>query len=202
MKKPLKMQGRREIKKEQSRQAIIAAAQKCFEKHGIKKTSIMDITTKANLAVGTFYNYFESKEALLLSFASGLVETIHDSAKKEIKKGKPAKELLRDITNMTIKELGKQMFLIPFLIGGEKQQNRERVPFWSPLTEKFCATYADVIKYGQKRDEFRKDVSAVIASEMLYAIFQSAVNAKVSHVSIADNIRIKLKIFVAGMEKK
>ena len=68
MKNPIKLQGRREIKKEQSRQAIIAAAQKCFEKNGIKKTSIMDITTKANLAVGTFYNYFESKEALLLSF--------------------------------------------------------------------------------------------------------------------------------------
>ena len=97
--------GRREIQKEKVRQAIIASAEKCFAEKGIKKTAITDITENANIAVGTFYNYFESKEAILLFFATGIVEAIQDAAKGKIGKGISAKEALRDVANLSYEEL-------------------------------------------------------------------------------------------------
>ena len=59
------MVGRRERKKEVMRQALLAAAIALFGDRGFLNTRIEDITDRADLAKGAFYNYFDSKEALL-----------------------------------------------------------------------------------------------------------------------------------------
>ena len=68
--------GRRERKKMQSRQAILEAAISEFSKKGYKETSVADIMSAADFGIGTFYNYFSSKEELLFSLLSRLGETI------------------------------------------------------------------------------------------------------------------------------
>ena len=45
---------------------ILQVAHDIFLKKGYKKTNISEIATKAKLAAGTFYNYFDSKESLFL----------------------------------------------------------------------------------------------------------------------------------------
>ena len=59
--------GRRERKKLQSRKMILEAAISEFSKKGYKETSVADIMAAADLGIGTFYNYFASKEELLFS---------------------------------------------------------------------------------------------------------------------------------------
>jgi len=68
--------GRRERKKMQSRRAILEAAISEFSKKGYKETSVADIMSAADFGIGTFYNYFSSKEELLFSLLSRLGETI------------------------------------------------------------------------------------------------------------------------------
>ena len=64
--------GRRERKKMQSRRAILEAAISEFSKKGYKETSVADIMSAADFGIGTFYNYFSSKEELLFSLLSRL----------------------------------------------------------------------------------------------------------------------------------
>ncbi|MDT2750377.1 TetR/AcrR family transcriptional regulator [Streptococcus parauberis] len=45
---------------------ILQVAHDIFFKKGYKKTNISEIATKAKIAAGTFYNYFDSKESLFL----------------------------------------------------------------------------------------------------------------------------------------
>ena len=45
---------------------ILQVAHDIFLKKGYKKTNISEIATKAKIAAGTFYNYFDSKESLFL----------------------------------------------------------------------------------------------------------------------------------------
>lgn len=45
---------------------IKESAKVLFEKRGFKKTKISDIMTYSAMASGTFYNYYESKEALFM----------------------------------------------------------------------------------------------------------------------------------------
>lgn len=48
---------------------ILQAARAAFEQHGYTQTRIADIATRAGVAPGTIYLYFESKEAIVLALA-------------------------------------------------------------------------------------------------------------------------------------
>ena len=56
---------RRERKKEETRRRIFDAAISLFRERGFETTTVDDITEKADVARGTFFNYFPRKEALL-----------------------------------------------------------------------------------------------------------------------------------------
>ncbi|HXX46589.1 MAG TPA: helix-turn-helix domain-containing protein [Myxococcota bacterium] len=54
------------------RAEILAAAQRCFWKSGIRRSSIEDVANEAGLAKGTIYLYFRSKEELFAALAAEL----------------------------------------------------------------------------------------------------------------------------------
>ena len=56
----------REQKKAAYRKAILAAAKQEFIRKGYKDASVAAIMDEAHLGVGTFYNYFASKEEILM----------------------------------------------------------------------------------------------------------------------------------------
>ena len=56
------MTGKRERTKTANREAILAAAREVFTKLGYGATTVRDIIRATDLASGTFYNYFKSKE--------------------------------------------------------------------------------------------------------------------------------------------
>ncbi|MGH9723315.1 MAG: TetR/AcrR family transcriptional regulator [Bryobacteraceae bacterium] len=55
-------------KAEQTRERILAAALTLFRERGFEETTMREIAAEAGMAVGAAYYYFESKEALVLSF--------------------------------------------------------------------------------------------------------------------------------------
>jgi AcrR family transcriptional regulator len=55
----------RERKRERTRQAILAAASALLARRGLRETTMEEIAARAEVAVGTLYNYFGSKTALL-----------------------------------------------------------------------------------------------------------------------------------------
>jgi AcrR family transcriptional regulator len=57
--------GRRERKKNDTRQALIAAATRLFAHKGIYTTNLEEITVAADLGKGTFYKHFESRDAII-----------------------------------------------------------------------------------------------------------------------------------------
>jgi AcrR family transcriptional regulator len=50
--------------REQRREDLLAAARAVLAEHGYERTTVSSIATRANVAQGTFYLYFPSKEAL------------------------------------------------------------------------------------------------------------------------------------------
>ena len=73
--------GRREQKKIKARTDILNAAVIQFSERGFQATSIADIMNAADMGLGTFYNYFNSKEDILISllnrFAGTMSEELH-----------------------------------------------------------------------------------------------------------------------------
>ena len=59
--------GARETNKIKNRQAIIEAGIQTFIAKGVAETTVRDIIRSTGLASGTFYNYFNSKEEVLVA---------------------------------------------------------------------------------------------------------------------------------------
>lgn len=57
-------QSRRERKKEETKDRIFKAAFALFKRQGVEATTIDEICEKADVAKGTFFNYFRHKEAV------------------------------------------------------------------------------------------------------------------------------------------
>ena len=57
--------GRRERRKEHTRRALLEAALALFSERGVHATRLEDVTERADLGKGAFYNYFDSKDALV-----------------------------------------------------------------------------------------------------------------------------------------
>ena len=57
--------GRVERRKARTRSALLAAARKLFAARGVEATTIAEIAEQADVAVGSFYNYFATKDELL-----------------------------------------------------------------------------------------------------------------------------------------
>jgi AcrR family transcriptional regulator len=84
---------RRERKKLETRQGLLAAAQVLFREKGYNATTVEEITGRADVAKGTFFNYFSSKEALLGEMAVWRVEQLR--AALDVSQGAPASPVAR-----------------------------------------------------------------------------------------------------------
>src|SRR3954464_8764181 len=66
--------GRREELKAQNRAKLLAAARKVFAEKGLGAATARDIVRETDLATGTFYNYFDSKEDVFVALLAELSE--------------------------------------------------------------------------------------------------------------------------------
>ncbi|MDR3096140.1 MAG: TetR/AcrR family transcriptional regulator [Paraburkholderia sp.] len=73
------LQRRAEIgrqKRERTRSALIEAALKVVARRGFEAPTIDDFIAAAEVARGTFYNYFETKEALFVAMAAYVADAV------------------------------------------------------------------------------------------------------------------------------
>ena len=190
----------RKRKKFQARRTILTAATRQFEIHGFAATSIAGIMQAAGLGVGTFYNYFSSKEEVLLTLAKNLREEVEEkiSAADEVNRSSP--ELLERCCVCTAKLIDENRFILPlFLSASEHSDKPEQIP--QSLSPGFRELFEEIILRGQERGEFRDDVPANIISEMIHSIYQTTAFSKLE-ISFQENIRLKVKILLDGIREK
>jgi len=69
---------KRKTRKENTRKKIFKSALELFTSKGFEKTIIEDITKKANVAKGTFYNFFSKKEDVLVYYLESKIAQSHE----------------------------------------------------------------------------------------------------------------------------
>ncbi len=83
--------GRRELQKQDRERRIIAAARRLFDRKGYADTAMEEIAERAGLAVGTLYNYFPSKDELLLAILRRETDALIGSGERVLEN--PPKDL-------------------------------------------------------------------------------------------------------------
>ena len=192
--------GLRKQKKFQARQKILQAAATQFKTVGFANTSIAGIMQAAGLGVGTFYNYFSSKEEILLTLAKNLRGEVEAEIFSSDEVNKSAAELLERCCVCTAKLIDENRFILPlFISASERSDKPEQIP--QSLSPGFRELFEKIILRGQERGEFRSDVPANIISEMIHSIYQTTAFSKLE-ISFQENIRLKIKILLDGIDEK
>ena len=190
----------REQKKIQARQKILLAAANQFKLHGFANTSIAGIMQAANLGVGTFYNYFLSKEEVLLALAKNLREDVEENILAAGETDLSSSELLELCCLCTAKVIDENRFILPlFISASERSDKPEQIS--QSLSPGFRELFEEIILRGQRLKEFRSDVPANIISEMIHSIYQTTAFSKLE-ISFRENIRLKVKILLDGIKGK
>ncbi|OBJ54350.1 TetR/AcrR family transcriptional regulator [Mycobacterium sp. 1423905.2] len=77
-----------------TRELIISSAYACFRKHGLQKTTIVDIAKMANVSRSTVYEYFRDKAAVLEACAEHASEQFYREMSKAMDRGGSLEEKL------------------------------------------------------------------------------------------------------------
>ncbi len=188
----------RKQKKFLARQKILQAAANRFELHGFANTSIADLMRAAELGVGTFYNYFNSKEEVLLTLARNLREEVEKNIFAAREVNSSSAELLELCCVCTAKVIDENRFILPLFISASEHSDKPEQISQS-LSPGFGELFEGIILRGQERGEFRADVPTNIISEMIHSIYQTTAFSKLE-ISFQENIRLKIKILLKGIE--
>ncbi|MCV7096558.1 TetR/AcrR family transcriptional regulator [Mycobacterium kubicae] len=77
-----------------TRELIISSAYACFRKHGLQKTTIVDIAKMANVSRSTVYEYFRDKASVLEACAEHASEQFYREMSKAMDRGGSLEEKL------------------------------------------------------------------------------------------------------------
>lgn len=95
-------QGRRELNKIQCRNRILKMSRRLFTAKGYEDTTIEDIAEAAEVSKATLYNYFSSKENLLLGIAEAALDEIRQLIDTDLREEPDSLEKLRRVMETLI----------------------------------------------------------------------------------------------------
>lgn len=88
-------------RKQKTRARLIAAANEVFLQKGVENASVTDITEEADVAYGTFYNYFTSVEQIVLASVEQVLHEINDQIQVEPDgSSEPAIQIVSGLRNL------------------------------------------------------------------------------------------------------
>ena len=195
----------REKKKIETKNKIFEVSGRLFKEKGFENTTIDEITKEAEIGKGTFFNYFPTKEALLLYFAEKKDELTYSLIESETAKSIHTKDKIKNLLVFLAesyerdKELTKLMIFeyIKYKRGtglkfGEDHSRRNRL----------SRILHDFLGNGVKKGEVREGIDVKTAAETLTAVYFQSVMVWLwseSDYSISEDISGKIDLVFEGI---
>ncbi len=168
--------GRRERRKQEVRARLLAVARELFAKQGFEATTVDEIARAADVVPATFFNHFQSKQALLGLMAGEVFETLHAMTAQHLEgPGTSVAKLRRFVVSISesiasSRGVARDVFL-EFL----KSDATPDEPH--PYLERVIGPFVAVVAEGQSRGEFRRDRSAAFLAQMAVGMLNSAITS-------------------------
>lgn len=150
---------RRERRSLELRERIFRAALALFAKQGFAETTVEDITNAADVGKGTFFNYFPSKDHILLAFAEMQIAKLRVAVEEARRTTMPMPEFMRSLAALMTQEPVRNPDIIRVLLLAFLSNSQVREAMLD-LQARVLAFHSEMIQIGQKRGEIRNDLPA------------------------------------------
>src|ERR1700724_2562140 len=86
---------RRQRRSAETRERLFRAALRLFAEKGFAETTVEDVTNAADVGKGTFFNYFPSKDHLLIAFSDMQLSKLQAAVERASRSDEPMHSFLR-----------------------------------------------------------------------------------------------------------
>jgi AcrR family transcriptional regulator len=151
--------GRRQRRSADIRERLFRAALQLFAEKGFAETTVGDITEAADVGKGTFFNYFPSKDHILLAFGEMQLAKLQDAVDTARNTNEPMPQFLRSLGVRMTQEPTRNPAIIRALL----QAYLSTTPVREAMIDmqmRVHALHTQMIRLGQERGEIRNDLPA------------------------------------------
>jgi len=150
---------RRKRRSADIRERLFRAALDLFAKKGFVETTVEDITEAADVGKGTFFNYFPSKDHILLAFGEMQLTKLESAIEMARHTSEPMQEFLRGLGVRMTQEPTRNPAIIRALLQAYLSTTPVREAMMD-LQKRGHALHSQMIRLGQDRGEIRNDLPA------------------------------------------
>jgi len=160
---------RRQRRSAETRERLFHAALELFARKGFAETTVEDITEAADVGKGTFFNYFPSKDHILLAFGEMQLSKLEAAIETARGSGEPMPDFLRSLGVRMTQEPTRNPAIIRALLQAYLSTTPVRAAMMD-LQRRVHALHTQMIQLGQERGEIRDDLPA---TEIAYVFRQT-----------------------------
>jgi AcrR family transcriptional regulator len=182
------------------RERLFRAALSLFARKGYAETTVNDITEAADVGKGTFFNYFPSKEHILLGFAETQLSKL-ETIVREIRESRvPMSEGLRGLVHRMTEAPIQNPAVVRALLQAHLSSPVVRAGMFR-LHREHQKLMGGLLRQGQQQDEVRRDLPAEqIAQILRQTIFGTLLFwSLVGDASLTERIEQSLHLLWGGI---
>ncbi|MDQ0471212.1 TetR/AcrR family transcriptional regulator [Labrys wisconsinensis] len=166
------MAGLRARQKADRSRRILEAATSLFREAGYEAARIEDIAERAEVSVGTFYNYYENKGDILVAVVSMEVEEVLEAGRAIVEAPPPSvaealKTLIEQYYDHSLVYLSKAMWRAAMAMSIQQPES----PFsrrYTDLDQRLCEQVSSLIRKLQLRGAVMPGIDAEAVGQMLF----------------------------------
>jgi TetR/AcrR family fatty acid metabolism transcriptional regulator len=189
--------------KSEKRAAILDAALKTFVKRGYPETKVAEIAAGAGVAEGTLYNYFQSKEDLLLALFDEKWGEIIDAIKGRISRLDDPNDKLKAIFSTVVRMFKKNRQLAELFMIDVKQSSIFLTNYTISRIVEFLDLIEKILEEGKRKGIYRRDLNTRVAKMVIFGAAQGILLSWVlSESKSVENKTFKFSLYSAAKTLK
>ncbi len=149
-------------------QRILDAALDVFAHKGFAEAKISEVARLAGVADGTIYLYFKNKDDLLISLFESKLEAINLGLRQELASIETARDKLCRIMDYHLRLAVESPTLAVFMTIELRSSAKFVKDYAKGQFAEYLEQWAQVIRDGKERGEFRDDVRPGVVKHMLF----------------------------------
>jgi AcrR family transcriptional regulator len=165
--------GRRERKKRARRERIYEAARQLFLEQGYAATTVEQIAEAADVAQTTFFNHFQSKDAVLREMTGEISAHLEAMLQQELATSDTAESRIRRFATQALRALGATEGLareVLLELLRKASGPGTALPYLASVREPFTP----IVREGQSAGDVRRDLDPTLLAELVIGLLNTA----------------------------